>query len=82
MDAPRSSNETQLMKTIHLQQFFGRRITAGAAIFLSAFLIYLLTLNSVWATDHTTSFLQLDWAIWVHHSFVVGSGSQLPAEHR
>jgi hypothetical protein len=50
------------------------RITAGLLIFLSAFIIYSLSLNSVWATDHTTSFLQLDWAILVHHSFVVGSG--------
>ncbi|MGA2663529.1 MAG: glycosyltransferase family 39 protein [Nitrososphaerales archaeon] len=51
------------------------RVTAGLLIFLSAFLVYLLTLNSVWATDHTTSFLQLDWSIWTHHSFVLGSGS-------
>jgi 4-amino-4-deoxy-L-arabinose transferase-like glycosyltransferase len=51
------------------------RITAGMLIFLSAFIIYSLSLNSVWATDHTTSFLQLDWAILVHHSFVLGSGS-------
>jgi Dolichyl-phosphate-mannose-protein mannosyltransferase len=51
------------------------RITAGLLIFLSAFIIYGLSLNSVWATDHTTSFLQLDWAILTHHSFVVGTGS-------
>ena len=51
------------------------RITAGLLIFLSAFIIYGLSLNSVWATDHTTSFLQLDWAILVHHSFAVGNGS-------
>ena len=51
------------------------RVTAGLAVFASAFLIYLLTVNSVWATDHATSFLQLDWAIWTHHSFVLGSGS-------
>src|SRR5271169_3597515 len=50
-------------------------ITAGLLVFSSAFLFYLLTLNSVWATDHTTSFLQLDWSIWTHHSFVLGSGS-------
>ena len=29
----------------------------------------------MWATDHATSFLQLDWAIWTHHSFVLGSAS-------
>jgi len=51
------------------------RVTTGLAVFASAFLIYLLTVNSVWATDHATSFLQLDWAIWTHHSFVLGSGS-------
>ncbi len=48
-------------------------VTAGLAVFASAFLIYLFTVNSVWATDHATSFLQLDWAIWVHHSFALGS---------
>jgi 4-amino-4-deoxy-L-arabinose transferase-like glycosyltransferase len=51
------------------------RVTAGLAVFGSAFLIYLLTVNSVWATDHATSFLQLDWAIWTHHSFILGNGS-------
>ena len=51
------------------------RVTAGLMIFLSAFLVYLLSVNSVWATDHATSFLQLDWAIWTHHSFVLGSAS-------
>ena len=44
-------------------------------IFLSAFLVYLLTVNSVWATDHATSFLQLDWSIWSQHSFVLGSAA-------
>ncbi len=44
-------------------------------IFLLAFLFYLLTLNSVWATDHATSFLQLDWSIWTNHILVLGSGS-------
>ena len=53
----------------------GRRFTAGAAIFLLVFLVYLLTLNSVWATDHATSFLQLDWAILAHHTFVLGTSS-------
>ena len=52
-----------------------RRISAGLMIFLSAFLFYLLTLNSVWATDHATSFLQLDWSIWTQHTFVLGSGT-------
>src|ERR1039457_7103964 len=52
-----------------------QHVTAGLLIFLSAFLVYLLTVNSVWATDHATSFLQLDWAIWTHHSFVLGSAS-------
>ncbi len=42
-------------------------------VFFTAFIMYLLTLNSVWATDHTTSFLQLEWAILFHHSFALGS---------
>ena len=53
----------------------GHRVSAGLLVFLTALMVYLLSLNSVWATDHATSFLQLDWAILFHHSFVVGSGS-------
>lgn len=56
-----------------LPRALSSRVTAGFLLFLSAFIVYLLTINSVWATDHATSFLQLDWAIWTHHSLSLGS---------
>jgi hypothetical protein len=48
-------------------------VTVGLLVFLFTFAIYTLCLNGVWATDHPTSFLQLDWAIWNGHTFVLGS---------
>ena len=66
------------MNSTASRRFFQLRFTAGFAIFLSALLVYLLTLNSVWATDHTTSFLQLDWSIWVHHTFALGGSDFKP----
>ena len=56
-------------------RFVTSRLTAGFLLFLSVFVVYLLTINSVWATDHATSFLQLDWSIWTHHSFALGAAS-------
>ncbi len=41
-------------------------------IFVPVLLIYALCLNALWSTDHTVSFLQLDWAIWSNHSFALG----------
>ncbi|MDA4117620.1 MAG: glycosyltransferase family 39 protein [Thaumarchaeota archaeon] len=35
-----------------------------------------MSLNTVWAADHPTSFLQLDYAILFHHSFVLGKPGQ------
>lgn len=49
------------------------RASAGLLIFLFAFGMYALSINGVWATDHATSFLQLDWSIWNNHTFVLGS---------
>lgn len=45
----------------------------GLAIFLSTLVVYLVTLNGVWATDHTTAFVEFDYAVWAHHSFILGS---------
>lgn len=50
-------------------------LTTGVLIFATTLVIYFFCLNGVWAVDHATSFLQLDYAIWTHHSFVLGSGS-------
>jgi hypothetical protein len=51
----------------------------GLLVFLSSLIIYYFTLNSVWASDHPTSFLQLDYAIWANHTLVLGpSNTFLP----
>jgi hypothetical protein len=44
----------------------------GILVFASVLLLYVITLNSVWATDHTASLLHLDYAIWTSHSFALG----------
>jgi hypothetical protein len=54
----------------NLASFFARHI--GPIIFVSAFAIFLTTLNGVWATDHTTAFVEFDYAVWAYHSFVLG----------
>ncbi|HKT21693.1 MAG TPA: glycosyltransferase family 39 protein, partial [Nitrososphaerales archaeon] len=35
-------------------------------------------MNSVWATDHATSFVQLDYALLVHHSVALGQLAHTP----
>lgn len=55
-------------------RFFLRlRLTAGLLVFLSTLAVYCLSINGVWATDHATSFLELDWSIWTNHTFVLGA---------
>jgi len=49
----------------------------GLAIFILVFGIYLLSLNGVWATDHPSSFIQLDWSIWANHSFSVNDSQSV-----
>jgi hypothetical protein len=44
-------------------------------IFLFTLTVYTFCLNGVWAVDHAVSFLELDYAIWAHHSFVLGSAA-------
>jgi hypothetical protein len=48
-------------------------------IFIPALVIYTLCLNGVWSTDHTASFLQLEWALWKDHSFSLGAASSFPS---
>lgn len=48
----------------------------GFIIFLLALTIFGVTLNGVWATDHTTSFLDLDYAIWANHTVSLGQVGQ------
>jgi hypothetical protein len=48
----------------------------AAIIFLASLLLYGVTLNGVWATDHTASFLDLDYAMWTNHTFALGRVGQ------
>jgi hypothetical protein len=50
-------------------------LTAGLLIFLSTLAVYFFSLNGVWAIDHATSFLELDYAMWTNHSFILGSAA-------
>jgi len=50
-------------------QFAKRR--TGLVIFALVLIVYLFSFNGVWATDHPSSFVQLDWAIWSGHTFAV-----------
>ncbi|MGA2198309.1 MAG: glycosyltransferase family 39 protein [Nitrososphaerales archaeon] len=52
----------------------------GLLIFFCVLTIYLSSLNSVWAADHPNSFLELDYAIWTHHSFILGSATNFKPE--
>ena len=45
----------------------------GLIIFLIVLTVYIFSLNGVWATDHPSSFVQLDWSIWSNHSFAVNN---------
>jgi hypothetical protein len=52
----------------------------GLVVFLSSLCVYLLTLNGLWATDHTTSIVDFEYALYSQHSFVLGKvGSYNPA---
>lgn len=51
----------------------------GLLIFLSTLLLFSLSLNAIWAADHPTSLLALAYAVWAHHSIVLGRvGERLP----
>jgi hypothetical protein len=55
-----------------------RLLTPGLLIFVVALLAFELSINGVWATDHPTSFVQLDYAIWHDHSFALTSATKVP----
>ena len=55
-----------------------RFLTAGLLIFVVAFVALELSVNGVWATDHPTSFVQLDYALWHDHSFALTSATRVP----
>ncbi len=53
-------------------------LTTGLLIFITTLVVYVFSLNSVWAVDHATSFLELDYSMWTRHSFILGSASFKP----
>ena len=48
----------------------------GSVIFLATLLVFGVTMNAVWATDHSASFLDLDYAMWANHAFALGRVGQ------
>ncbi|MDG7007294.1 MAG: hypothetical protein JRN06_03490 [Nitrososphaerota archaeon] len=55
-----------------------RILTAGLLVFVVALVAFELSVNGVWATDHPTSFVQLDYALWHDHSFALTSATRVP----
>jgi hypothetical protein len=55
-----------------------RLLTDGFLIFAFVLLVFEISINSVWATDHTTSFVKLDYALLSNHSVVLGHVSSVP----
>ena len=55
------------------------RLGWGTPVFALTLAIYLFSQNSVWATDHATSFIQLDYSLWYNHSIALGKlGAFIP----
>lgn len=55
-----------------------RFLTAGLLLFVVSFAAFELSVNGVWATDHATSFIQLDYALWHDHSVALTSATAVP----
>lgn len=55
-----------------------RILTPGVLIFLVALVAFELSVNGIWATDHATSFVQLDYSMWHDHSFALTSATRVP----
>ena len=55
-----------------------RILTAGLLVFVVTLVAFELSINGVWATDHPTSFIQLDYALWHDHSFALTSATEVP----
>jgi len=50
----------------------------GLVIFLVVFVVFELSINGIWATDHGISFTQLDYALWHDHSVGLRSAATVP----
>jgi hypothetical protein len=42
------------------------------------FVVFELSINGIWATDHSISFTQLDYALWSYHSVGLGQAALTP----
>jgi len=50
----------------------------GLLIFVVVFVVFELSINGIWATDHGISFTQLDYALWHDHSVGLRSAATVP----
>ena len=50
----------------------------GLLIFVLVFAVFELSINGIWATDHSISFTQLDYALWSNHSVGLGQAALTP----
>lgn len=57
---------------------FARFLTDGLLVFLFVFVVFEISVNTVWATDHATSLTQLDYALLSSHSVALGHASSVP----
>ena len=55
-----------------------RFLTEGLLVFLFVFVVFEISVNVVWATDHATSLTQLDYALFANHSVALGHASDVP----
>ena len=53
-------------------------LTTGLVLFCVVFAVFGLSVNGVWQTDHSTSLVQLDYALWHDHSFALTSATEQP----
>ena len=53
-------------------------VREGLLIFIVVFVVFELSINGIWATDHGISFTQLDYALWHDHSVGLKSAAMVP----
>jgi hypothetical protein len=53
-------------------------IKEGLLLFALVFVVFELSINGTWATDHGISFTQLDYALWSHHTVGLASAATVP----
>ena len=66
---PESTIEVQRKKRSVIGSLFRH---FGLVLFLSSLGVYLLTLNGLWATDHSSAFVEFQYSLYTNHSLVLG----------